>query len=68
MIPSLYKMFGKDIILQFGGGIHAHPKGTYYGAKAASQALDAAMKKIPLKEYAKNHPELKDAIKKWGKE
>jgi ribulose-bisphosphate carboxylase large chain len=62
MIPELYKIFGKDVILQLGGGIHGHPLGTRAGAKAARDALDAAMKGISLKEYAKMHIELKKAI------
>jgi ribulose-bisphosphate carboxylase large chain len=24
MIPDLYSIFGKEVIMQFGGGIHAH--------------------------------------------
>lgn len=65
MIPKLYKLFGKDVILQFGGGVHAHPDGTLSGAKACKQALDASLKGIDLKVYAKDHEELKAAIKKW---
>jgi len=66
MIPDLYKIFGKDVIMQFGGGIHGHPQGTIAGARAARQAIDAAMKNISLKEYAKTHKELKQALEKWG--
>ena len=66
MMPALHKVFGKNVIFQFGGGIHGHPEGTRKGAAAARQALEAAMKRIPLREYAKKHPELKSAIKQWG--
>jgi len=66
MIPSLYKIFGKDVVLQFGGGIHGHPLGTLAGAKAVRQALDSVLQGIPLTEYAKKHPELKKAIETWG--
>ncbi len=66
MIPELYANFGNDIIMQFGGGVHAHPDGTLAGASAAREALTATLKKIPLKEHAKNHPELMAALKKWG--
>jgi ribulose 1,5-bisphosphate carboxylase large subunit-like protein len=31
------------------------------------QAVDAVMKKISLKNYAKKHEELREALKKWGK-
>jgi ribulose 1,5-bisphosphate carboxylase large subunit-like protein len=30
------------------------------------QAVDASLKGISLKEYAKTHEELKEALKKWG--
>ena len=66
LIPPLINMFGKDIIIQAGGGVHGHPKGTRAGATAMRQAVDATLKKIPLREYAKTHIELKEAIGKWG--
>lgn len=65
MIPDLYKIFGKDVIMQFGGGIHGHPQGTLRGAIAARQALDATLKGISLKQYAKKHKELAGALGKW---
>jgi len=65
MIPELYKIFGDDVVLQFGGGIHGHPKGTRAGAGAARQALEATMNKISLKEYAKTHKELREAFEKF---
>ncbi len=65
-IPRIVKFLGKDIILQFGGGCHGHPNGTFSGAKAINQALCATMQNIPLKKCAKTHPELKMAIDKWG--
>jgi ribulose-bisphosphate carboxylase large chain len=65
LIPKLVKLLGKDIIIQAGGGVHGHPKGTEAGAKAMKQALDATMQKISLVEYAKNHLELKEALEKW---
>ena len=65
-IPALVKFFGKDIIIQAGGGAHGHPGGTIEGAVAIRQAIDAVMKNIPQREYAKSHPELKMAVDKWG--
>ena len=64
-VPFLVKHLGKDIVLQFGGGINGHPKGTLRGAIAARQALEATLKKIPLKKYAKDHVELKEALEFW---
>jgi len=56
---------GKNIIIQAGGGIHGHPRGTEAGATAMRQAVDASLKGISLKSYAKNHQELREALKKW---
>jgi ribulose 1,5-bisphosphate carboxylase large subunit-like protein len=36
------------------------------GARSVRQAIDAIMKKIPLKEAAKEHPELAAALEDWG--
>ena len=65
-VPKLVKMLGRDIIMQFGGGCHGHPKGTLAGAKAIRQAVDAIMEGATLEEYARNHEELKLAVNKWG--
>lgn len=65
-VPALVKMLGHDIIIQAGGGVHGHPRGTRAGAAAMRQAIDAAMKKIPLQTYGKGHKELELALKKWG--
>ena len=64
-VPYLIKHFGKDLIIQAGGGIHAHPQGTRTGAIAMRQAIEAVMKKKTLKEYSKNHEELKEALRIW---
>lgn len=64
-IPFLVNHLGKNLSIQMGGGIHGHPNGTLAGARAARQALDATLKRIPLKEYAKTHSELRAAIEKW---
>jgi len=64
--PKLVEYFGKNIIIQAGGGVHGHPRGTRAGARAMRQAIDAAMKKTSLHVYAKKHKELKEALAKWG--
>jgi len=65
-VPYLIKHLGKDIIIQAGGGVHAHPMGTIAGAIAMRQAIDAATKNIRLKEYAEKHEELKEALEQWA--
>ncbi len=52
-----------DFITTMGAGCHAHPKGTKAGAKALVQACEAYQQKIDIKEYAKKHKELAQAIK-----
>lgn len=66
MLPKLVKLMGKDIVAQFGGGCHWHPQGPRYGAKGIRQALDAVMKGITLKRYAKDNPELMETISRFG--
>lgn len=66
LVPELVKILGKDVIINFGGGIHGHPDGTLAGAKAARAAVEAIMKKIPLRKYAENHEDLRMAIAKWS--
>jgi ribulose-bisphosphate carboxylase large chain len=66
VVPQLLEFMGTDVIIQAGGGIHGHPDGTFSGAKAMRQAVDAALNKIPLTEYAKDHEELKKAVDMWG--
>lgn len=63
MVPELVRIFGNDFVIQAGGGIHS--LGTVAGAKSMRQALEAAMRGIPLKEYAKSHKELGIALKKF---
>ncbi len=65
LVPSLIDFFGKDFVIQAGGGIHGHPRGTVSGAKAMRQAVDATMQGISLKEYAGTHKELLTALEIW---
>ncbi len=66
LVPALIEFFGKDFVIQAGGGIHGHRHGTVAGAKAMRQAVDATLKGIPLSEYAKTYRELKIALQTWG--
>jgi ribulose-bisphosphate carboxylase large chain len=65
LVPALVKFFGKDFIIQAGGGIHGHMNGTESGAKAMRQALDATLKGVALEDYAEKHTELKAALETW---
>ena len=66
IVNKIIKFMGNDIVIQAGGGIHGHPFGTEAGAIAMRQAVDATLKKISLKEYAKTHVELEEALEKWS--
>lgn len=66
LVPALVKLFGKDFVIQAGGGIHGHPKGTIAGAIAMRQAVDAAMHGVSLDAYARKHKELEAALETWG--
>jgi ribulose-bisphosphate carboxylase large chain len=66
LVPKLIELLGTDIVINFGGGLHGHPDGSMAGAKACQQAVMAVMNKIPLKQYALDHPELKRALQYWG--
>jgi ribulose-bisphosphate carboxylase large chain len=65
LVPALLEFFGKDVVIQAGGGIHGHPGGTSAGAKAMRQAVDAVLKEKTLEEYAETHRELKEALETW---
>jgi len=65
LVPDLMKYFGKDFIIQAGGGIHGHTNGTVSGATAMRQAVDATLQSVSLKDYAKTHKELQSALDLW---
>jgi ribulose-bisphosphate carboxylase large chain len=64
-VPALMEFFGKDFVIQAGGGIHGHKDGTISGAKAMRQAVDATLQGIPLDKYAEKHRDLKAALETW---
>ena len=65
LVPALMKFFGKDFVIQAGGGIHGHSDGTVSGATAMRQAVDATLQGVSLQEYAKSHKELQAALEIW---
>ncbi|MEM3725512.1 MAG: RuBisCO large subunit C-terminal-like domain-containing protein [Candidatus Bathyarchaeia archaeon] len=64
-VPQLISDLGTNIAIGAGGAIHAHPMGPKAGAKAFRQAIEAAMNRIPIEQYAEEHPELKAAVEAW---
>jgi len=61
-VPQLIDIFGKDVVIQAGGGIHGHPRGTEIGATAMRQAVDAVLEGQTLSNYAKSHSPLAEAL------
>ena len=66
IVPRNIELLGTDIVIQAGGGVHGHPKGTTSGARAMLQAVNATIKGLTLDEYSKTHEDLKIAIELWG--
>lgn len=65
LVPALLEIFGSDVVLQAGGGIHGHPDGTVCGATAMRQAVDATLEGKTLEAYAKTHNELAVSLQQW---
>ncbi len=66
LVPLLINDFGKDSVINAGGGVHGHPDGAIGGGMAFNAAVDAVLGGKTLIEFAKNSPELKKAIELWG--
>ena len=65
--PETYRVLGStDLIYLAGGGIMAHPGGPAAGVRSLQQGWDAAMKNIPLEDYAHSHEELRQAIEMYS--
>ncbi len=67
LVPALMETFGNDFVIQAGGGIHGHKNGTWAGARAMRQAVDATLNEKTLDEFAEKHEELRAAITMWKK-
>lgn len=66
IVGPIVEKAGFNVQIQAGGGVAGHPRGVKAGAMGMSQAVDAAFEGIPVREYAKTHRELEEAIEKWG--
>ncbi len=65
--PETWRRLGStDLIYACGGGIMAHPGGIAAGVRSIRQAWDAAISGQSLEEYARQHPELEQALKRFG--
>ncbi len=66
LVPELIGIFGRDVVIQAGGGIHGHPMGSEKGATAMRQAVEAVMEGQTLEGYASDHEELAIALRTWS--
>lgn len=66
LVEGVAAIYGKNVTIMAGGGVHGHPKGTLKGAIALRAAADAVEEGKTLPEKAKKVPELKTALYKWG--
>ncbi|GAB4523438.1 MAG: ribulose-bisphosphate carboxylase large subunit family protein [Anaerolineae bacterium] len=55
-----------DLMFLAGGGLMAHPAGAAAGVRSLQQAWEAALQHIPLTTYAQTHPELQQALQRFG--
>ncbi len=66
LVEGVVEIFGTDVIIQAGGGVHGHPRGTRAGAESLRAAAEAAAKGISIKTAAKRNKALKEAIDHFG--
>ncbi len=66
LLEGVHEIFDNDVIVQAGGGVHGHPKGTRAGAKAMRDAVEGLSQHKSLKEVAKHSKELKEALSHFG--
>lgn len=66
IVEDVLDRMGTNIMLQIGGGIHGHPKGSHAGAKAMREAVEAYMDGVHVDDAAKSSKELREALEYWG--
>ncbi|SIR24083.1 ribulose-bisphosphate carboxylase large chain [Rhizobium sp. RU20A] len=65
--PDTFAATGStDLLYLCGGGVVSHPGGPGAGVRAVTQAWEAAVAGIDLDDYAREHPELAQAIEKFA--
>lgn len=66
LVEGIFELYGNDVSIMAGGGVHGHPGGTEKGAVALRAAAEAVTEGETLEERAKKVPELKKALDQWG--
>jgi ribulose-bisphosphate carboxylase large chain len=65
-VPEVVGAAGRDVMLLVGAGAYEHPGGVEAGARSVSQAIDAVVRGVALKEAAEDAPELAAALTQFG--
>lgn len=66
-LPTMYeKLRTIDFGIVPGRGVFGHPGGPRAGAASLRQAWEAIVTRVGLEDYAKDHPELREAIAAFG--
>lgn len=67
MVPRLLADYGRDVVINAGGGIHGHKSGPRAGARAMRQAVELALAGRSFTDpLPSGHEELATAIQQWG--
>lgn len=67
MVPRVLADYGRDVIINAGGGIHGHPDGPAAGARAMQQAVELALAGRRFADgIPATFPELEKAVATWG--
>lgn len=68
LVPQIISDYGRDVIINAGGGVHGHPMGSQAGMAAVRQAIDLCMKGYSSEKMKANAPaELREALALWSK-
>jgi 2,3-diketo-5-methylthiopentyl-1-phosphate enolase len=65
-VPLIWRDFGRDVVINAGGGIHGHPRGATAGGQAFRVAIAAMCEGVSLREAAERHEVLREALDLWG--
>jgi ribulose-bisphosphate carboxylase large chain len=67
LVPAVLDLYGHDVVVQAGGGVHGHPDGAEAGGRALRDAIEAWMDGDRLQDAAQARPALARALAHWGR-
>lgn len=68
IVPKIMGLYGNDVVIQLGGGIHGHPDGSKAGARALRDVIEGAMEGEGLDAISEGSKPVRAAVEKWGTE